>query len=97
METLEIPKAATNGTESESVRTVSVVRHYNLGRSIIPAVDGVSLTVNEAGDSSFVVNIIPHTRAITTFRGLAAGSRVNLEVDLLARYVERILKAPPAP
>jgi len=58
-------------------------------------VDGVSLTVNEAGDSSFVVNIIPHTRAITTFRGLAAGSRVNLEVDLLARYVERILQAPP--
>jgi riboflavin synthase len=58
-------------------------------------VDGVSLTVNEAGDSSFVVNIIPHTRAVTTFRGLAAGSRVNLEVDLLARYVERILQAPP--
>ena len=60
-------------------------------------VDGVSLTVNEAGNSSFVVNIIPHTRAITTFRGLAAGSRVNLEVDLLARYVERILQAPPDP
>jgi riboflavin synthase len=58
-------------------------------------VDGVSLTVNEAGDSSFVVNIIPHTRAVTTFRGLAAGGPVNLEVDLLARYVERILQASP--
>jgi riboflavin synthase len=62
-----------------------------IARKASITVDGVSLTVNEAGDSSFVVNIIPHTRAITTFRGLAAGSRVNLEVDLLARYVERLL------
>jgi riboflavin synthase len=66
-----------------------------IARKASITVDGVSLTVNEAGDSSFVVNIIPHTRAITTFRGLAAGRRVNLEVDLLARYVERILQAPP--
>jgi riboflavin synthase len=66
-----------------------------IARKASITVDGVSLTVNEAGDSSFVVNIIPHTRAVTTFRGLAAGSRVNLEVDLLARYVERILQAPP--
>ncbi|HEX7466736.1 MAG TPA: riboflavin synthase [Usitatibacter sp.] len=66
-----------------------------IARKASITVDGVSLTVNEAGDSSFVVNIIPHTRAITTFRGLAAGSRVNLEVDLLARYVERILQASP--
>ena len=64
-----------------------------IARKASITVDGVSLTVNEAGDSSFVVNIIPHTRAVTTFRGLAAGSRVNLEVDLLARYVERILQA----
>jgi riboflavin synthase len=66
-----------------------------IARKASITVDGVSLTVNEAGDSSFVVNIIPHTRAVTTFRGLAAGSRVNLEVDLLARYVERILQASP--
>ena len=66
-----------------------------IARKASVTVDGVSLTVNEAGDSSFVVNIIPHTRAVTTFRGLAAGSRVNLEVDLLARYVERILQASP--
>ena len=57
------------------------------------SVDGVSLTVNEALAASFVVNVIPHTRAATTFHGLAAGSRVNIEVDLLARYVERILQA----
>ena len=58
-------------------------------------VDGISLTVNKAASAAFVVNVIPHTRAVTTLRDLAAGSRVNIEVDLLARYVERILQAPP--
>jgi len=53
-------------------------------------VDGVSLTVNRVDGPRFEVNIIPHTRAVTTFARLAAGARVNLEVDLLARYVERI-------
>ena len=55
------------------------------------AVDGVSLTVNAVEGSHFEVNIIPHTRAVTTLRHLAAGGRVNLEVDMLARYVERML------
>lgn len=54
------------------------------------AVDGVSLTVNAVEGSRFEVNVIPHTRAVTTFRTLAPGARVNLEVDLLARYVERM-------
>jgi riboflavin synthase len=61
-----------------------------IARKASITVDGVSLTVNEAGDRLFAVNIIPHTRAVTTFRNLGAGSRVNLEVDLLARYVERL-------
>ncbi|HET9652224.1 MAG TPA: riboflavin synthase [Usitatibacter sp.] len=56
------------------------------------AVDGVSLTVNAVNGNRFEVNIIPHTRAVTTLRNLAAGSKVNLEVDMLARYVERMLK-----
>jgi len=62
------------------------------------AVDGVSLTVNAVEGARFAVNIIPHTRAVTTFRNLAAGSRVNLEVDIIARYVERMLgeRAPQA-
>jgi riboflavin synthase len=62
------------------------------------AVDGVSLTVNAVEGARFSVNIIPHTRAVTTFRNLAAGSRVNLEVDIIARYVERMLgeRAPQA-
>lgn len=58
------------------------------------AVDGVSLTVNAVDGARFEVNLIPHTRAITTFRTIAAGGRVNLEVDMLARYVERMLHVP---
>ena len=55
------------------------------------AVDGVSLTVNSIAGARFEVNVIPHTRAVTTFKGLAAGACVNLEVDLMARYAERML------
>jgi len=53
------------------------------------AVDGVSLTVNEVRDERFSVNLIPHTLAHTNFGRLRPGSRVNIEIDLLARYVER--------
>jgi len=62
-----------------------------LARKGSVAIDGVSLTINAVEGSSFEVNVIPHTRAATTFRHLRAGSRVNLEVDMMARYVERIL------
>jgi riboflavin synthase len=55
------------------------------------AVQGVSLTVNEVRDAEFDVNLIPHTISATTLRNLKAGSSVNLEVDLVARYVERML------
>lgn len=54
-------------------------------------VDGVSLTVNEADDAGFEVALIPHTVEHTAFRALREGEAVNLEVDLLARYVERLL------
>jgi riboflavin synthase len=54
------------------------------------AVDGVSLTVNAVDDARFEVNVIPHTRAVTTLRNLAPRARVNLEVDMIARYVERM-------
>jgi riboflavin synthase len=54
-------------------------------------VDGVSLTVNRVDADTFEVNLIPHTLAVTTLARLAAGARVNLEVDLIARYVERML------
>ena len=52
--------------------------------------DGVSLTVNDVDGVKFTVNLIPHTLEVTTLGTLAAGSRVNLEIDLLARYVERL-------
>ena len=55
------------------------------------AVDGVSLTTNRVSGAEFSINIIPHTVEMTTFKHLAAGSRVNLEIDLIARYVERML------
>jgi riboflavin synthase len=54
-------------------------------------VDGVSLTVNRVDGDLFEVNLIPHTLKVTTLSRLAPGARVNLEVDLVARYVERLL------
>jgi riboflavin synthase len=63
-------------------------------------VNGVSLTVNRVEDDAegcaFDINLIPHTLASTTLGGLKSGDRVNLEVDLIARYVERMLGALPA-
>ena len=65
-----------------------------LGRFIAPkgsiAVAGVSLTVNEVDGASFSANLIPHTLAVTTLKTLAPGARVNLEIDLVARYVARL-------
>jgi riboflavin synthase len=67
-----------------------------LARFIAPkgsvALDGVSLTINEVQGATFGVNLIPHTVEATTFRLLANGSQLNLEVDQLARYLERLLE-----
>ena len=57
------------------------------------AVDGVSLTVNACNDNSFSVSLIPHTLAITTLGLLKKGDLVNIEVDLIGKYVERLLLA----
>jgi riboflavin synthase len=54
-------------------------------------IDGVSLTVNEVSGSAFEVNIIPHTHAVTTLGELAVGGGANVEIDLVARYLERLL------
>jgi riboflavin synthase len=56
------------------------------------AVNGVSLTVNAVNGSAFEINLIPHTLQATNLSGLTIGSRVNLEVDLLARYAERLVE-----
>ena len=60
-------------------------------------IDGVSLTVNDVDDNRFGVNLIPHTLGVTTFRDRRAGDSVNIEVDLIARYVERLHAAGGAP
>ena len=63
------------------------------------AVDGVSLTVNDVSATGFGVNIIPHTAIVTTLGSLAQGDQVNLEIDVLARYVARLASfesTPPA-
>ncbi|MCL2345419.1 MAG: riboflavin synthase [Desulfobulbus sp.] len=58
-------------------------------------VDGVSLTTNDVNGPIFTINLIPHTLENTTLHRLTPGARVNLEVDLIARYVERMLNASP--
>lgn len=57
------------------------------------AIDGVSLTINDVGDTDFSVNLIPHTQTVTTLGEYRVGRRVNLEIDQVARYVERLLTA----
>jgi riboflavin synthase len=57
------------------------------------SIDGTSLTVNEVGDNAFGVTLIPHTLAVTTFGARKPGDAVNLEVDLIARYLERLAQA----
>ena len=57
------------------------------------AINGVSLTVNQVEGAAFNVNLIPHTLAVTTLNELHTGSKVNLEIDLIARYVERMMQA----
>jgi riboflavin synthase len=54
-------------------------------------IDGISLTVNEVKGANFGVNIVPHTLQETALKSLGVGAGVNLEVDLLARYLERLL------
>lgn len=70
-----------------------------LARFVAPkgsvAVDGTSLTVNEAEGDVFGVNIIPHTQSVTTWGTMVAGQPVNIEIDMLARYVARLAEYRP--
>jgi riboflavin synthase len=72
------------------VRAPDALAKYIAAKGSV-TVDGVSLTVNAVDRSAFTVNLIPHTLAVTTLQHLKPGSRVNLEADLIARYVERML------
>ena len=84
----------TRDTDARSVKLVigiplEISRYIAKKGSV--CVDGVSLTVNEVSDNSFSVNIIPHTADATIIGDYRSGTEVNIEVDLLARYVERLL------
>jgi riboflavin synthase len=89
-----VAKVVERRPEGDSLRFLfEVPAPYD--RAVAPkgsvALDGVSLTVNEVEGRRFGVNIIPHTQAKTTFGALQPGARVNFEIDLLARYVARLL------
>jgi riboflavin synthase len=82
--------------EGESLRLTFEVP-LKLARFVAPkgsvALDGVSLTVNDVDGARFGVNIIPHTQSVTTFGRAKPGAKVNFEIDLLARYVARLVKS----
>jgi riboflavin synthase len=74
-----------------TIRPPAELAHFVASKGSV-ALDGVSLTVNELSDRGFGVCIIPHTLVCTTFGDLQPGDRVNLEIDMLARYVARLLE-----
>jgi riboflavin synthase len=74
------------------VRAPDALKKYIARKGSI-TINGVSLTVNEVEGNTFNVNLIPHTIHVTTLKHLKASSRVNLEVDMIARYVERMMTA----
>ena len=80
---------------------IDVAAENRLLRQIAPkgsvALDGISLTVVDAGDENFSVSMIPHTREVTNFSGKRVGSPVNIETDVLAKYVERLLNFKATP
>jgi riboflavin synthase len=88
-------------TSGERWDVVEVSLPADLARYVVAkgsiAVDGVSLTVVEAGDTSFTVSLIPETLERTTLGARAVGDAVNLETDVLARHVERLLAAGVVP
>jgi riboflavin synthase len=81
------------GARRVTISLPTELARYVVGKGCI-AVDGISLTVVEAGSDRFTVALIPHTIAATTARRWRRGARVNLETDLMARYVQRGLAAP---
>ena len=88
----EVVKFAPIGESHELViRAPGAIAGYIAKKGSI-TVNGVSLTVNRVESRDFWINLIPHTVAMTNLKHLAAGSKVNLEIDLIARYVERMLE-----
>jgi riboflavin synthase len=72
------------------LRVPAALRRF-LARKGSVTVDGVSLTINAMVDDTLAINLVPHTLAVTTLGELQVGDRANLEIDLMARYAERLL------
>ncbi|MEM7208296.1 MAG: riboflavin synthase [Pseudomonadota bacterium] len=79
-------------SERYEFRAPNVLQKYIAAKGSI-CIEGVSLTVNTVVDDTFSVNIVPHTQDVTTLGELQQGSIVNLEIDVVARYIERLLTA----
>jgi len=91
-----VAQVSATSTDGDSLRvkiTVPAELARYIARKGSVTVNGVSLTVNEVEGATFGVNLIPHTQAVTTLGRLQPGTRVNLEVDQMARYAERLLGA----
>jgi riboflavin synthase len=90
----DVGRVASVEPEGEGARVTidapSELRRYLVEKGSV-TVEGVSLTVAALTDDGFAVALIPHTLAVTTLGALTAGDQVNLEVDVLAKYVERLL------
>jgi len=82
------------GSHRLQIRAPRPLHRYIASKGSI-SVEGVSLTVNAVDDDIFGVNIIPHTWEVTTLGGLGVGDRVNLEIDMLARYLARWQETAP--
>lgn len=72
------------------IRSPEALKHYIASKGSV-CIDGISLTVNKISNADFEINIVPHTQQKTIIKNYKPGSRVNIEVDLIARYLERLL------
>lgn len=80
------------GTLTATVEAPAALARFVAEKGSV-ALDGVSLTVGRVAGAGFVIDLVPHTRAVTTLGALAPGLALNLEVDLIARYLDRLLGA----
>ena len=91
-DTIELASEFIRTARASGLSAPTVLMRYIAAKGSI-CVDGVSLTVNAVEDSQFEVNLVPHTVAHTAFAATVIGDPINLEVDVIARYLERLLIA----
>ncbi len=87
-------RVSSRAADARSIRfTIEIPAEYSryVAKKGSVCVDGVSLTINEVSGNSFEINIIPHTAEVTIIDNYEVGTVVNVEVDMLARYIERLL------